>query len=144
MVGDKRQGYAIVAVMALLFLASIVSINVFQGIHHGTVPTSIGASMEGVEQRFGVPDSATFAGSTTLTSTGAVDSFHDSYTSLGGMVTLLDMQLHERADIGQQGRGRTRHHVPDTYAVAVLQLARPLPRHGTRGEPRAEAGEPEP
>ncbi|HWC34553.1 MAG TPA: potassium-transporting ATPase subunit KdpA [Mycobacteriales bacterium] len=100
MVGDKRQGYAIVAVMGVLFLGSVVANNAFQGIHHGTVPTSVGASTEGVEQRFGIPDSATFASSTTLTSTGAVDSFHDSYTSLGGMVLLLDMQLGEVAPGG--------------------------------------------
>ncbi|HVS67126.1 MAG TPA: potassium-transporting ATPase subunit KdpA, partial [Mycobacteriales bacterium] len=100
MVGDKRQGYAIAAVMAILFLGSVVTNNVVQGIHHGTVPTSVGAATEGTEQRFGIPDSATFASSTTLTSTGAVDSFHDSYTSLGGLVTLLDMQLGEVAPGG--------------------------------------------
>jgi K+-transporting ATPase ATPase A chain len=60
----------------------------------------VGASTEGVDQRFGVPDSATFASSTTLTSTGAVDSFHDSYTSLGGAVTMLNMQLGEIAPGG--------------------------------------------
>jgi potassium-transporting ATPase potassium-binding subunit len=100
MVGDKRQGLAIVAVMAVLAIGSVVSINVFQDIHHGTVPTAVGAATEGTEQRFGVPDSATFASGTTLTSTGAVDSFHDSYTSLGGAVTLLDMQLGEIAPGG--------------------------------------------
>ncbi|HEX6874996.1 MAG TPA: potassium-transporting ATPase subunit KdpA [Nocardioidaceae bacterium] len=100
MVGDKRQGYAIVAVMATLFLGSIVAINVAQGIHHGTVPTAVGAATEGVEQRFGVPNSATFASSTTLTSTGSVNSFHDSYTSLGGAVLLLNMQLGEIAPGG--------------------------------------------
>jgi K+-transporting ATPase ATPase A chain len=100
MVGDKRQGYAIVAIMAVLFLGSVVTMNVVQGIHHGTVPTSVGAASEGTEQRFGIPDSATFASSTTLTSTGAVDSFHDSYTSLGGAVTLFDMQLGEVAPGG--------------------------------------------
>ena len=100
MVGDKRQGLAIVAVMAVLFIGSVVSLNVFQGIHHGTVPTAVGAATEGTEQRFGVPDSATFASATTLTSTGAVDSFHDSYTSLGGAVTLLDMMLGEVAPGG--------------------------------------------
>jgi K+-transporting ATPase ATPase A chain len=100
MVGDKRQGYAIVAIMAVLFLGSIVSINVAQGIHHGTVPVAVGSATEGTDQRFGVPDSATFASSTTLTSTGAVDSWHDSYTSLGGAVTLLDMQLGEIAPGG--------------------------------------------
>jgi K+-transporting ATPase ATPase A chain len=100
LVGDKRQGLAILAVMGVLFIGSVVSLNVFQDIHHGTVPVSVGAASEGTEQRFGVPDSATFASSTTLTSTGAVDSFHDSYTSLGGAVTLLDMQLGEIAPGG--------------------------------------------
>jgi potassium-transporting ATPase potassium-binding subunit len=100
MVGDKRQGLAIVAVMAVLFIGSVASINAFQDIHHGTVPTSVGAASEGTEQRFGIPDSATFASATTLTSTGAVDSFHDSYTSLGGAVTLFDMQLGEIAPGG--------------------------------------------
>ncbi|MGH3264884.1 MAG: potassium-transporting ATPase subunit KdpA, partial [Trebonia sp.] len=52
------------------------------------------------EQRFGVADSGVFATATTLTSTGAVDSFHDSYTSLGGAVTLIDMQLGEIAPGG--------------------------------------------
>ena len=56
--------------------------------------------MEGVEQRFGVADSAIFADATTLTSTGAVDSFHDSYTSLGGMMTMFNMQLGEVAPGG--------------------------------------------
>jgi len=100
MVGDKRQGLAIVAVMAVLFIGSQVSIGVFQDIHHGSVPTAVGAASEGTEQRFGVPDSSVFASATTLTSTGAVDSFHDSYTSLGGAVTLLDMQLGEIAPGG--------------------------------------------
>jgi K+-transporting ATPase ATPase A chain len=100
MVGDKRQGLAIAAVMGVLFIGSVASMNVVQDIHHGTVPTSVGAGTEGTEQRFGVPDSATFASSTTLTSTGAVDSFHDSYTSLGGGIALVDMQLGETAPGG--------------------------------------------
>src|SRR5690349_9038224 len=84
MIGDKRQGRAIVAVMALLAILS-VGLNIgFQAAHHGTVPTAVGAATEGTETRFGVPNSATFATGTTLTSTGSVDSFHDSYTSLGG------------------------------------------------------------
>ena len=100
MIGDKRQGYAIVAVMALLWIGSAAAINVTQGIHHGTVPTAVGAATEGTEQRLGVPDSAVFASSTTLTSTGSVNSFHDSYTALGGGVLLLDMQLGEVAPGG--------------------------------------------
>ncbi len=59
-------------------------INVLQVQHGGTVPQAVGAATEGTETRFGVPQSATFAAATTLTSTGAVDSFHDSYTALGG------------------------------------------------------------
>ncbi|MGW0325526.1 potassium-transporting ATPase subunit KdpA [Nocardia sp. NPDC003183] len=100
MVGSTKQGYAIVAVMGTIALASISLTNLFQLQHHGTVPTAIGASMEGVETRFGVADSATFAGATTLTSTGAVNSFHDSYTSLGGMMTMFNMQLGEVAPGG--------------------------------------------
>ncbi|MGY0500739.1 potassium-transporting ATPase subunit KdpA [Nocardia sp. FBN12] len=100
MVGSTKQGYAIVAVMGTIALTSIALTNFFQLQHHGTVPTAIGASMEGVETRFGVADSATFAGATTLTSTGAVNSFHDSYTSLGGMMTMFNMQLGEVAPGG--------------------------------------------
>ena len=57
-----------------------------RALHRGTVPQAVGAATEGTETRFGVLDSATFASATTLTSTGAVDSFHDSYTALGGGV----------------------------------------------------------
>ncbi|MFI5499055.1 potassium-transporting ATPase subunit KdpA [Nocardia asteroides] len=100
MVGSTKQGYAIVAVMGTIALTSIALTNLFQLQHHGTVPTAIGASMEGVETRFGVANSATFAGATTLTSTGAVNSFHDSYTSLGGLMTMFNMQLGEVAPGG--------------------------------------------
>ena len=99
-VGDKRQGYAIVGVMATLAVLSATLMLIFQGMHHGTVPTAVGASTEGTETRFGVPDSAIFATGTTLTSTGAVNSFHDSYTSLGGMMTLFNMMLGEVAPGG--------------------------------------------
>jgi K+-transporting ATPase ATPase A chain len=99
-VGDKRQGYAIVAVMALLAITSVVLLTTFQGMHHGTVPTAVGSATEGTEQRFGVADSGVFATATTLTSTGAVDSFHDSYTSLGGTMTILNMALGEIAPGG--------------------------------------------
>jgi K+-transporting ATPase ATPase A chain len=100
LVGDKRQGYAIVAAMAALAVLSVSLMLVFQGIHHGTVPTAAGGATEGTETRFGVPDSAVFATGTTLTSTGAVNSFHDSYTSLGGMMTLFNMMLGEVAPGG--------------------------------------------
>ncbi len=100
MVGSTKQGYAIVAVMGVIATISCSAILLLQLQAHGTVPTAAGSAMEGVEQRFGVADSAVFAASTTLTSTGAVDSFHDSYTSLGGMVTLFNMQLGEVAPGG--------------------------------------------
>ncbi len=100
MIGSTRQGLAIVAVMAVLALGSLGANEAFQAIHHGTVPTAVGAAREGTETRFGVPDSALFATGTTLTSTGAVDSFHDSYTSLGGATLLFNMMLGEVAPGG--------------------------------------------
>lgn len=100
MVGDKRQGYAIVSVMSIIALLSVCATMFFQLQAHGTVPTAVGAATEGVEQRFGVANSAVFAAATTLTSTGAVDSFHDSYTSLGGLMLLFNMQLGEVAPGG--------------------------------------------
>jgi potassium-transporting ATPase potassium-binding subunit len=86
---------------------------VVQGMHHGTVPTAVGGATEGTEQRFGVPDSGIFATGTTLTSTGAVDSFHDSYTSLGGAMTLFNMMLGEVAP-GGTGSG--------LYGILVLAV----------------------
>ncbi len=112
-VGSNRQGYGIVAAMALMAVGSIVVINVLQGVHGGTVPQAVGAASEGVETRFGVLDSATFAGATTLTSTGSVDSFHDSYTALGGGVAMLDMQLGEVAP-GGTGSG--------LYGILILAV----------------------
>jgi K+-transporting ATPase ATPase A chain len=100
MVDSKKQGYAIAAIMGVLAAISWTLTMWMQLQHHGTVPTAVGAAMEGVEQRFGVPNSAVFAVSTTLTSCGAVDSFHDSYTSIGGMMTIFNMQLGEVAPGG--------------------------------------------
>ncbi|MFD4405124.1 potassium-transporting ATPase subunit KdpA [Nocardia sp. NPDC058499] len=113
MVDSRKQGYAIAAVMTVLALVSVGLVSVFQLQHHGTVPAAVGASMEGVEQRFGVANSATFAAATTLTSTGAVDSMHDSYTSLGGMMLMFNMQLGEVAP-GGVGSG--------LYGMLVLAL----------------------
>jgi K+-transporting ATPase ATPase A chain len=100
MVGQNRQGYAIVAVMAILAVASVTLTIGLEQAHGGTVPQAVGAAMEGKEVRFGVPDSATFAAATTLTSTGAVNSFHDSYTALGGMTLMVNMLLGEVAPGG--------------------------------------------
>ena len=100
MVGNTKQGYAIVAVMGVIAAISVSLMMLFQLQHHGTVPTAVGAATEGIEQRFGVANSAVWADATTLTSTGAVDSMHDSYTSLGGMMALFNMQLGEVAPGG--------------------------------------------
>jgi K+-transporting ATPase ATPase A chain len=95
LVSDKRQGYAILAAMAVIWVASVCALTAFELQHAGTAPTAAGAAMEGKETRFGVPASALFGASTTLTSTGAVNSFHDSYTALGGGVTILNMMTGE-------------------------------------------------
>jgi potassium-transporting ATPase potassium-binding subunit len=100
MVGNKKQGYAIAAVMGVIAAISITVMMLAQLQHHGTVPSAVGAASEGVEHRFGVAESAVFADATTLTSTGAVDSTHDSYTSLGGLTTMFNMQLGEVAPGG--------------------------------------------
>ncbi|MFI0794448.1 potassium-transporting ATPase subunit KdpA [Micromonospora rubida] len=100
MVGQNRQGYAVAAVMAILAVASVALTNVFELTGHGTVPQAVGAALEGKEVRFDVSNSATFAAATTLTSTGAVNSFHDSYTSFGGMMPLVNMMLGEVAPGG--------------------------------------------
>jgi K+-transporting ATPase ATPase A chain len=113
MVASKKQGYAIAAVVSVLAIMSVTFMMLFQLQHHGTVPTAVGASAEGVEQRFGVPDSAVFADATTLTSTGAVDSVHDSYTSLGGMMTMFNMQMGEVAP-GGTGSG--------LYGILILAV----------------------
>jgi K+-transporting ATPase ATPase A chain len=113
MVNDKRQGLAIVAVMSIIFVASTAIIFGSQIAHHGTVPTAVGVASEGTEVRFGIPDSSIFASATTATSTGAVDSFHDSYTSLGGAGTLLNMMYGEVAP-GGTGSG--------LYGILILAV----------------------
>ena len=100
MVGQHRQGYAVVAVMGLLAIASVALTVGFEAHGGGTVPQAVGAAMEGKEVRFGVPGSAVFAATTTLTSTGAVNSFHDSYTPFGGMMPIVNMMLGEVAPGG--------------------------------------------
>ncbi len=95
MVGDNRQGYLLVAVMLGLWLTSVGLISLFEWQHAGTALQAAGGAMEGKEVRFGIPGSALFAGSTTATSTGAVNSFLDSFTTFGGMVALCNMMLGE-------------------------------------------------
>ena len=100
MVGDNRQGYAIVAVMGVVFVAALIAVSSLEAAGAGAAPHAAGAAMEGKEQRFGILGSALFAASTTATSTGAVNSMHDSYTALGGMVPMVEMMLGEVAPGG--------------------------------------------
>ncbi|MFT2708016.1 potassium-transporting ATPase subunit KdpA [Clavibacter zhangzhiyongii] len=100
MVGDTRQGTAIAAVMATIFLASFTALTLFELQGAGTAPMAAGGAMEGKEQRFGIVLSTLFGSTSTLTSTGAVNSMHDSYTALGGMMPMLNMMLGEVAPGG--------------------------------------------
>jgi K+-transporting ATPase ATPase A chain len=100
MVGDKRQGYAILATMGTLFIASLVAMTLFEFAGSGTAPMAAGGAMEGKETRFGILGSTLFATSSTITSTGAVNSMHDSYTALGGGVAMINMMLGEVAPGG--------------------------------------------
>jgi potassium-transporting ATPase potassium-binding subunit len=95
MVGDNRQGYLLVGVMAGLWLVAVGGISFFEWQHAGTALQAAGGAMEGKEVRFGIPGSSLFGGSTTVTSTGAVNSFHDSFTAFGGGILLFDLMLGE-------------------------------------------------
>ncbi len=99
-VGDRRQGYAILATMATIFAVSLTLLTVFEMSGSGTAPQAAGGAMEGKETRFGIAGSALYATASTLTSTGAVNSMHDSFTALGGMMPMLNMMLGEVAPGG--------------------------------------------
>ena len=113
MVGDRRQGYAIVAVMGVLWLGALVAVTALELHHPGAAAQAAGASLEGKETRFGVPGSSMFAVSTTGTSTGAVDSFHSSYGGVAGGILILNMGLGEVAP-GGVGSG--------LYGILVLAI----------------------
>ncbi|HEY3722081.1 MAG TPA: potassium-transporting ATPase subunit KdpA [Acidimicrobiia bacterium] len=105
LVGNKRQGYVLLAVMVTIWiivagLTTLFEVNgnpKLDALHVNQQVTSSqsGGNLEGKEVRFGAPSSALFAGATTGTSTGAVDSMHDSFTPLGGMMPLIHMKLGE-------------------------------------------------
>jgi len=105
MVGDRKQGWALFAVMAILFLAGAAPAMWAEqhgnpqfarmGIDQHASATQSGGNMEGKETRFGIVESAMWATVTTDTSCGAVNSMHDSYTPLGGLVPMVNMQLGE-------------------------------------------------
>ena len=99
LVGDPRQGWAVLAAMTTIFVVAVVAVIAFeqQGnpLLHALGVDPAGGNMEGKEVRFGIADSGLFAAVTTAASCGAVNSMHDAYTPLGGMVPLVLMQLGE-------------------------------------------------
>ena len=97
MVGNQRQGWAILAVMGVLFLAG-VTVTYWAEANGTTTLNALGltgGNMEGKEVRFGIVASSLFAVVTTAASCGAVNAMHDSFTALGGMIPLINMQLGE-------------------------------------------------
>lgn len=90
-IGDKRQGWAILSTMAVLYFISLAVVMSSET----ALQTFQGGGMEGKEMRFGVLPSSFFAVTTTMTSTGAVDSFHSSYSPLAGGMLMLNMLLGE-------------------------------------------------
>jgi K+-transporting ATPase ATPase A chain len=115
MVKDNRQGFALLAVMVIIWAAAVGGLAFFET-HLGTAgaaPQLAHGAYEGVETRFGTPGCSIFAASTTVTSTGAVNCFHDSLTPFGGAITLFDMALGEIAP-GGIGAGM--------YGILVLAI----------------------
>jgi potassium-transporting ATPase potassium-binding subunit len=102
MVKDNRQGYAILAIMAIIWIAAVGGISFFEAhtATGGAATIAAGHAAEGTEVRFGTPGCSVFAASTTVTSTGAVNCFHDSLTPFGGGIALFDITLGEIAPGG--------------------------------------------
>jgi len=129
MVGDTRQGWAILAAMTLLFVGFLAVAEYAEqqgnpaftalGVDQSISATQPGGNMEGKETRFGIVNSALFATITTGASCGAVNSMHDSYTPLGGMVPMAQIQLGE-VIFGGVGSGL---YVMLVYAVIAVFLA---------------------
>ncbi|MFJ9258893.1 potassium-transporting ATPase subunit KdpA [Streptomyces bacillaris] len=121
MVGSSKQGYAILGAMAVIWVGFTVLMMWTEFAHRGPAFEMAGGAMEGKETRFGVAGSSLFAVATTLTSTGAVNSFHSSYTGFGGGITMLGMQLGEIAP-GGVGSGLYGMLVMAVIAVFVAGL----------------------
>jgi potassium-transporting ATPase potassium-binding subunit len=106
MIGDQRQGWAILAVMGVLFIAGVIVCYAAEA-HGNDILNGMGltgGNMEGKEVRFGILASALFAVITTAASCGAVNALHDSFTALGGMIPLINIQLGE-VIVGGVGAG---------------------------------------
>ena len=104
MVGDTRQGWAVLAAMMVIFVALLAVCTVAeqngatlakQGVDHSVSAGSSGGNMEGKEVRFGIVNSALWATATTSASNGSVNSMHDSFTPIGGLVPMWLIQLGE-------------------------------------------------
>src|ERR1700733_2856286 len=97
MVGNQRQGWAVLAVMGVLFLAGVIACYAAEAHGNGALNALglTGGNMEGKEVRFCVVASALFAVITTAASCGAVNAMHDSFTALGGMIPLINIELGE-------------------------------------------------
>ncbi|SFS36404.1 potassium-transporting ATPase subunit KdpA [Saccharopolyspora flava] len=113
LVGDRRQGHALLAVMGTLWAAMLAATWWAETHPNGPASIAAGAAMEGKETRFGIDASVLWAVSTTGTSTGAVNAMHDSFTGLGGGVVLLNMLVGEVAP-GGVGSG--------LYGILVLAV----------------------
>ena len=109
MLGDRKQGYAILAAMGVIFTVSAAIMTALEF----SAASGAAGSMEGKEQRFGIAGSTLFATTSTATSTGAVNSMHDSFSPLGGMLAMLNMMLGEVAP-GGVGSG--------LYGMLILAL----------------------
>jgi K+-transporting ATPase ATPase A chain len=114
MVGDQRQGWALFAVMAVLFVAGVAVVYASEatanyafssfGVDQLCGPEQAGGNMEGKEVRFGIGQSALFADVSTASSDGAVDSMHDSFMPLSGLALMANMMLDE-VIVGGPGSG---------------------------------------
>jgi K+-transporting ATPase ATPase A chain len=113
LVGDRRQGFTVAAVMGSLWLASTALTGWAVASAEGTATAAAGGLGEGVEPRFGAAPSAIFAASTTLTSTGAINVAHDSLPPLAGGVAMVNMMLGEVAP-GGTGSG--------LYGLLILSI----------------------
>src|SRR2546425_12432725 len=104
MVGDTRQAWAVLAAMTVIFVGLLAvcvvaeqngHVFVKQGVDHAASALQAGGNMEGKEVRFGIANSALWATATTSASNGSVNSMHDSYTPIGGLVPMWLIQLGE-------------------------------------------------
>ncbi|BBX85392.1 potassium-transporting ATPase subunit KdpA [Mycolicibacterium aubagnense] len=113
MIGDRRQGWALLAVVVVLFGLGTAAVGMSEAMPHGTVTSAVGAALEGKEVRFGIPGSAQFGQVATATADGAANSSYDSFTSVGGGVLMANMMLGEISP-GGTGSG--------LYGLVVIAL----------------------